>query len=418
MITSVCKSVLLFAAVVLTSLTPCAYGQIDPSAFGKEEEPSRDVDRMASRLPEIGVVESTDENPLAQNYLKSVDAWREASKKMMATTLNYQTDLTKSATEYLNEWADENSMANEKLSAVRRDAVALYRSGPEKYSAIGDLLYGMLVHSVDRDDIEGMVEVAQVLVENRYPGEEIFAAGSLAAIGNCEFKTLRYFWSEAESLGVQGPPTEEMESKIQLQEQKWKRELTFRAADAAADDLPRVEILTTKGRIVVELFEDQAPQTVANFIYLVENEYYNGLGFFRVLERYIAQVGCELNNGTGNPGYLIAGEGGRPNSRHHFRGTLAMALGNDPKTKKADVNSGGSQFYFTLFPAPELDQEYCVFGRVIEGLDVLGRIDRMNLSDENERKSGVVPDVIRDATVIRKRDHDYVPEIVSGQLLP
>ncbi|MFM7845897.1 MAG: peptidylprolyl isomerase [Planctomycetota bacterium] len=165
--------------------------------------------------------------------------------------------------------------------------------------------------------------------------------------------------------------------------------------------MPRVKIKTTKGDMVVELFENEAPETVGNFINLVESKFYNGLLFHRVLGNFMAQGGCPIGTGTGDPGYKIYCEWPKDNHRSHFRGTLSMA--------HAGKDTGGSQFFLTFVPTSHLNGRHTVFGRVIEGLDVLAKIQRINPEDP----SRTPPDKMLEVTVLRKRDHEYVPNKVK-----
>lgn len=181
--------------------------------------------------------------------------------------------------------------------------------------------------------------------------------------------------------------------------QKVHDELKLREAEAKADDLPRVKLETNQGDIVVELFENQAPNTVANFISLVDKKFYDGLKFHRVIEGFVAQGGDPKGDGTGGPGYAIPCECDpqeHPNHRNHYRGTLSMA--------HAGPNTGGSQFFLCFGPTPHLDGKHTAFGRVIEGLEVLDKIKRIEPGDPG------APDKIVKATVVRKRDHEYKPK--------
>src|SRR5262249_15222542 len=153
------------------------------------------------------------------------------------------------------------------------------------------------------------------------------------------------------------------------------------------------KLQTTRGDIVVELFENEAPNTVANFISLVTKGLYDGTQFHRVLPGFMAQGGDPLskdaaankeNIGKGGPGYTIPDEFQSPNHRDHFRGTLSMAHTQQP-------NSAGSQFFITFAPTPTLNGAYTAFGRVVEGLDVLAKLQRIDPDREHERPSGVQP---------------------------
>ncbi len=166
-----------------------------------------------------------------------------------------------------------------------------------------------------------------------------------------------------------------------------------------ADDLPRVKLTTTKGDIVVELFENEAPNTTANFIRLTEGKFYDGLSFHRVLRGFIAQSGDPLGTGAGGPGYAIDCECVHEDHRCHFAGSLSMA--------HAGPNTGGSQFFLTFAPTPHLNGKHTVFGRVVEGMDVLAKLQRI---DPEEPKGEKKADRIITARVLRIRSHDYEPQ--------
>jgi cyclophilin family peptidyl-prolyl cis-trans isomerase len=135
---------------------------------------------------------------------------------------------------------------------------------------------------------------------------------------------------------------------------------------------------------------------VANFITLVEKKFYDGLVFHRVLPHFMAQGGDPNGDGSGGPGYEIPDECHQPNARMHFRGSLSMA-------KTAAPDTGGSQFFLTFIPTAHLNGQHTVFGRVVEGLDVLDRLQRRN----PESATSPEPDKIVKAEVLRKRDHAY-----------
>lgn len=126
---------------------------------------------------------------------------------------------------------------------------------------------------------------------------------------------------------------------------------------------PQVSIKTDKGEMLIELFASDAPNTVKNFLDLTNKGYYNGLNFHRVIPDFMIQGGCPNGTGTGGPGYKIDCE---INSNKHVRGSLSMA--------HAGKNTGGSQFFICHSPQGHLDGVHTVFGRVIEGVDVVDKI--------------------------------------------
>ena len=176
------------------------------------------------------------------------------------------------------------------------------------------------------------------------------------------------------------------------------------ATKTAPAPLPQVVFETSKGDVLIELFEDQAPNTVANFISLVEKGFYNGLTFHRVIDGFMAQGGCPDGNGFGGPGYHIKCECYRPDARKHQRGVISMAHG-------VRRDTGGSQFFIMFGKSPHLDGKHTVFGRVVKGMEAVDKLNRTK--DKYSRPiPGVVPDVIKKATVVRKRNHEYKPKKV------
>ncbi|MBP2655985.1 MAG: Peptidylprolyl isomerase [Firmicutes bacterium] len=146
---------------------------------------------------------------------------------------------------------------------------------------------------------------------------------------------------------------------------------------------------TSMGNFKVELFEDKAPITVKNFIALTNKGFYNGLIFHRVIDGFMIQGGDPNGNGTGGPGYAIPDEFNKE-LRHSSEGVLSMA--------NAGPNTGGSQFFITLAPTPWLDNKHSVFGKVIEGLDVVRAIGKVKVGGQDKP---VVDVVIKKITIVQ-----------------
>lgn len=134
---------------------------------------------------------------------------------------------------------------------------------------------------------------------------------------------------------------------------------------------PIVTITMNSGKVIkAELYPEIAPNTVNNFISLINQKFYDGLTFHRVIYNFMLQGGCPDGNGMGGPGYHIKGEftqNGFPNSLNHTAGVLSMARTMIP-------NSAGSQFFIMHKDAPHLDGQYAAFGKVIEGMEVVNEI--------------------------------------------
>ena len=154
-----------------------------------------------------------------------------------------------------------------------------------------------------------------------------------------------------------------------------------------SEKLPKIQIQTERGNITIEMFEDEAPNTVANMISLIEKGYYDGLNFHRVIPNFMIQGGCPHGTGTGGPGYDFDDEF-TPDRRHDTAGVLSMA--------NSGPGTNGSQFFITHGPTPHLDGKHTVFGKVTEGQEVVDEI-----------KQG---DVMQTVVVLQKRDHVYEVE--------
>lgn len=150
-------------------------------------------------------------------------------------------------------------------------------------------------------------------------------------------------------------------------------EQTFEAPEEVLEDGKDYQavIETTQGTIRIDLFEEQVPKTVNNFVFLARNHYYDGIVFHRVLEGFMAQTGDPTGTGTGGPGYQFDDEIVEGLS-HDARGTLSMA--------NAGPGTNGSQFFITFGPTPHLDGRHTVFGTVLEGDEVLDELTRIDPS--------------------------------------
>jgi peptidyl-prolyl cis-trans isomerase A (cyclophilin A) len=129
------------------------------------------------------------------------------------------------------------------------------------------------------------------------------------------------------------------------------------------------EFNTNMGNFKIELYGDKVPLTVGNFIKLVDKGFYNGLIFHRVIPNFMIQGGCPHGTGRGGPGYTIRDEF-HTDLKHDSKGILSMA--------NAGPNTGGSQFFITVTPTPWLDGHHTIFGKVIEGMDVVEAISKVD----------------------------------------
>ncbi|MDR3562582.1 MAG: peptidylprolyl isomerase [Negativicutes bacterium] len=151
------------------------------------------------------------------------------------------------------------------------------------------------------------------------------------------------------------------------------------AGMAAEKTFARFE--TSKGNFTIQLFTERAPLTTKNFIQLAQKGFYDGLIFHRIIDNFMIQGGDPSGNGTGGPGYSIKDEFS-PDLKHDSAGILSMA--------NAGPNTGGSQFFITLDKTPWLDGKHAVFGKVVEGLDVVKAIGKVKTGANDQPAEKVV----------------------------
>ncbi len=143
----------------------------------------------------------------------------------------------------------------------------------------------------------------------------------------------------------------------------------------------KIKFTTNKGVFIAEMFEDKAPLTTKNFIELTEKGFYDGIIFHRVIEDFMIQGGDPTGTGMGGPGYQIKDEFGE-GLKHDDEGILSMA--------NAGPNTGGSQFFITLAPTPWLNGHHAIFGRIVEGMNVVRLIGAVPTDFRDRPKDPVV----------------------------
>ncbi len=324
-------------------------------------------------------------------------------KKLMA-------DLTVLQAQYQQPQADKPAL-EAKFNAVKQEAQA---AGDRLEAAAVDLLAidpknqdalqitkAVAAGSLETDDPEKALAIASRVAAADAADAEISLMAASAAMLLSKLDAVEAWLAKAKAGGAPSDAMAGIEQALARERPKIEAEMAKRKAEAEADDLPRVKLDTTAGDIVVELFENEAPNAVANFISLVEKGFYDGTPFHRVIGGFMAQGGDPTGTGTGGPGHTIACECEEPGARMHFRGSLSMA--------HAGKDTGGSQFFLTFRPTEHLDGKHTVFGRVLSGDDVLSKLARTQ-DAEGRPVPGVQPDKIQKAEVLRKRDHAYVPQ--------
>jgi cyclophilin family peptidyl-prolyl cis-trans isomerase len=280
------------------------------------------------------------------------------------------------------------------MPGLQKAALAAFQANPADKQAT-NVLIGIVANDYRKDRNDEALQLARQLIDAGCKEPVLYAFAGCAAYCVDDYDAAEKYLTIAKESGRLVDQGERFLLELPERKELWAKEKALRDKEAQADDLPRVKLTTDKGDIVLELFENEAPNTVANFISLVEKKHYDGTPFHRVLQNFMAQGGDPTGTGRGGPGYHIPCECYRDDYRHHFRGSLSMA--------HAGRDTGGSQFFITFRPTPNLDNRHTCFGRVIEGHDVLAKIQRRDPTGANPPE----PDRIVKAEVLRKRNHAY-----------
>ena len=289
----------------------------------------------------------------------------------------------------------------QKLIVPLKDAALLaYKGKPNANEKVVEVLLSAAMSKISEDEYSGAEEILQLLITNECPAMGVNDLAGITAFSQNRFDDAQTYLEKAKEEGALSSDGNRALQSLPATKEKYARELAFQKSPENTT-LPQVRLQTTQGDLLIALFENEAPNTVANFISLVEQKYYDGLTFHRVLPGFMAQGGCPIGNGSGGPGYKIPCECGEENHSHHFAGTLSMA--------HAGKDTGGSQFFMTFRPTPHLDGKHTVFGRVVEGWTTLGELQSINPNQPTRQQ----PDKILQATVVRKSERDYKPNKVD-----
>jgi len=343
--------------------------------------------------------------PSRKMYIAKLGEWKQMLKDLQKLRSDFDLAKPSEIPAIRKSWAETTAKADTLLPQLRNAAVAAYAESPNTDRQLTRLLVELASKALLSDDYEVAEHISVSMLRSSAEERKLYDIAGISSFAMHNFEDAQQYFKKAEQLGVLSQMGNNYYGEIKKGYIKyWEHEQAIRTAEAKADDLPRVRLTTSVGVVELELFENEAPETVGNFINLIEQGYYDGLSFHRVLQNFMAQTGCPKGDGTGGPGYNIYCEClTRNDFRRFFTGTLGMA--------HAGPNTGGSQFFITFRPTGNLNAKHTVFGRVTKGMGIMRKIARV---DPDNPDAKLKPDTIIKAEVIRKREHDYVPRRVAG----
>lgn len=377
-----------------------------PAAKEEKKEPAKPAAKTEEKPAEKKAEKPSEPPPkpaTAADFTAIHKKWSDIDKQLNELGEKYRFAPSSEERAVLRDRFQKLVTESEKLlPQLRSSAEAAFEAEPGKNPDVTKTVIGLMAFDYRRDELEAVRDRTQKLLAAKIEDPAIYSIAGMAAYFAEDFETAEKYLPIADKAKKLDEEGQEHLKELPKTKELWAKEQAIRAKEQEKDDLPRIKLETSKGTIVVELFENEAPQTVGNFVSLVEAKKYDGTPFHRVLNGFMAQGG---DDGADGPGYQIPCECYREDHRLHFRGTLSMA-----HIGKRDT--AGSQFFLTFRRTSHLDGLHTAFGRVIEGMDVLAKLQRRN---PELAKLGPLPepDKIITATVIRKRDHEYVPTKVE-----
>jgi cyclophilin family peptidyl-prolyl cis-trans isomerase len=339
--------------------------------------------------------------PASAEYQRLFEEWKGVLKELRELKVKYQSAALADQAKIQQDWAVLVEKGNQTVAALEAAGLKAYAEAPNEDPQLTRFLVKLADDAIQRDDYAAAKRTTDVLIGGQCPDKQVYDSAAIAALVLNDYDGAEKNFKLAKDANALSAYGKELEPLVKEYKELWAKEREIREAEAKADDLPRVKLTTTKGEIVLELFENEAPETVGNFVSLVEKKFYDGLSFHRVLKNFMAQGGDPKGDGSGGPGYQIYCECYKPDYRRHFQGSLSMA--------HAGRDTGGSQFFLTFKQTAHLNNKHTCFGRVIEGMDVLSKLQRRDPQAANPP----APDSIVKAEVIRKRDHAYQPHKVE-----
>ena len=353
--------------------------------LGAQQEPAAEADKPAARAYQAKLLE-----------------WKDMLRKLQALRIDFVKASPTEAVTIRKQWNETVVLGDKLLPQLRETAKLAFVESPNEDRQLGRFLLELIKDATGQDRYEIVADLSETMLKNGSDHRILNDYAGIAMFALEDFEKAGEYFAKAQQLNVLSQMGKNYQGEIEEYIRFWEEEQAIRKQEATADDLPQVKLTTTRGEIIVELFENEAPETVGNFISLVENGFYVDNVFHRVLPNFMAQAGSANGDGSGGPGYEVYCECYKPDHRKHFRGSLSMA--------NAGPNTGSSQFFLSFRPTANLNGKHTVFGRVIKGIDLLAEIQRI---DPDKKDPRITPDRILQADVLRSRDHDYVPHKVT-----
>lgn len=365
----------------------------------------------ANPLPpaDLNVELNNEQKAAVEDFIQKRQAWAKTLADLRGREIRFSNNVDRSEAA-VEELYQLRNQAREQLKPLVDSAKSVYRL-INRDAETGSFLVTLLDYRRQFSMYDDSFEAAKLLLDSGVPTDFLYTFAARAAFVEGRFdEVLPLYKRFVEKNGPEklDKVDQNIGSILDIYPQWWQEEVAARQADEKKGDLPRVLLETTRGPVVLEMFEDSAPNTVANFIRLVEEGFYDDSEFYQVIDDLLAVGGDPVGDGSGTTGKVIPDEHDAPNRRRIMRGSVFMAKIGDPQREGELLpNTASCQFVIALMPMAPRAQTQTVFARVIEGLDVVCAFRRIDPTEKKESALQLPPERILRAKVLRKRDHDY-----------
>ena len=404
-----CSLALCFAMATSVSTSWAQIMQQD----AKPEPPPKNV---ALEYP-IGELEAMTLDQLNAELDRVAVGFRQSLKAMGTAKTRYDHADKAESYGYGKTWRENAVVGQQAFQKIKELSLEIYLKAEKPTDEQFELAVGMAVRSADEGRVGIANRVFKKMLKLKPDDEDILLRAGRVAVFTNDFEIADRLLQAKPKL-IEDFPREEVVRFKDLEgfEERWTKEKEIRKAEAEADDLPRVELTTSKGKIVIELFENEAPNAVGNFIHLVESGFYENAFFHQVLRNFRSQTGLAFRDRRPPTDYEIEDEPETDNARKFFRGSIVTL------PKGSPAITGGFSIYAAPNPFASEGSSEIVFGRVISGMDVVdilkvnARIakDSPVIERVKPKKGDMPDDYIVSAKVLRKRPNvDYQPKKLS-----
>ena len=333
-----------------------------------------------------------------------------AMRKKHTRYQNHEVRNRKAANEYYELRNECRNLMNQLLEA----AINYISYSPDDPQAAATYVLTMVEHCEERNIYNrSTLEASARLIDGGIRYKYLFREGLRSALSVGHFDLAEKLY-EAVEPAVYEDTDHIMMGNLDLIKQQWESEVELYKKELEEDRLPRVKMKTTRGDLLIELYLDHAPSTVSHFISMVEDGYFDNIEFYQVVDNILALAGNQTDAERGYNGKFLEDEHTRSDARAGTRGSLVMAKVPMGDTGSFIPNSASSQFAILYLPNSVVNSEQTVFGRVIEGMDVVGDFRRVDPNKKKEKNAISFPaDRIIEATVVRRPETLPEPRYVD-----